>query len=517
VPKIWQIFAVNPFLTYVFPTPSKLSEMYTKRSFQVVIVRHGERADSAFGSDWTTKWFVNGEYLRQDLNMPSMLPTRPLQHWAADPPLTELGRWQAQQVGEAVAELANIGQIVCSPAWRCLQTADEFQGRLPGMPPVLVEPGLLEMGVWCVPGLHDALPERDPRAITFLPSPDEEIEEWYVRSDSVLRALLDRHAETGKGDLLIVAHGLSHEVLTHGCLSRSGPIPPKVLAAQGFNRKHVVLSELCKHGHAPLESFCGVAVLHYSSWNDELSSVNTSKPVSLTHGRNPTFNFMRSSNTSPRGILKSGSAGNFSPPAGASIDCAPAVVGCSPRGLRSSRDGSCSVPCLVTGHISGLASGSFHIPPQCNGVRIPLSESAQIWDCPSSRSHRQLPHPKRSTCGVVTSQWRNVSPRACYHPKATSETPLSTKLVRNDKAMIHQCSTTACVYPLLKQVVMRNGLQRREPSSRPRSSSPPADGVYRHRLHSGCLCMGSVAAPDATIPIGVCTLGSTVGLLPQHR
>lgn len=265
-----------------------------RRSFQIIIVRHGERVDAVFGQEWIHRFFsVDGQYVRQDLNMPATLPPRSRAHWAADPPLTELGHWQARQVGDALAGLASVAAIVSSPAARCLQTAEEIRQCLPGCPSITVEPGLLEMGSWCAPLLNGALQETW-EGVGELPGPDEGVEEWYHRSDLIMRLLMERHAEKSWGDLLIVAHGLSHETLLCGSLWGVGPVPEEVRKATGHQAKVEALFRLARQGTAPIDCFCGLAMVRYSRSRDEVNPLETCQALALTHRGNEPFVYMPS-------------------------------------------------------------------------------------------------------------------------------------------------------------------------------------------------------------------------------
>jgi hypothetical protein len=77
-----------------------------------VIVRHGERLD-----------YVEQE---QGRNWVASNQDRP---W--DPPLTQHGQWQAQQLGQEIERilkryaLPSVSHVYTSPLWRCRQTAQQ--------------------------------------------------------------------------------------------------------------------------------------------------------------------------------------------------------------------------------------------------------------------------------------------------------------------------------------------------------------------------------------------------------
>lgn len=274
--------------------------MQARRAFKICIVRHGERADHVFGPNWTSQFFESdGSYVRSDLNMPlpEEMPRRPLEDWAIDPPITELGRWQARQVGSALGDVAEFHAIVCSPSLRCLQTAEEIRRVLPTRPGVVTEPGLYEMTSWGSPNVLELFNSNgDQYSITAVPQADEGVEAWYERSAKVFFDIVERHQMYGRADLLIIAHALSHEVLTYSMLWQNGTIPQEVHLASGHEAKIQALCNSSRCGIAPIESFCGVAVLNFSA-DGFLTPLNPtdkdsgSKPVPLwmTHRHNLPF------------------------------------------------------------------------------------------------------------------------------------------------------------------------------------------------------------------------------------
>lgn len=295
-------------------------------AFNVIIVRHGERVDHVFGPQWLNQFFRDGEYVRRDLNMPTRLVQRPPEHWAIDPPLTELGRWQAKQTGEALASVPfNVGAITSSPSARCLQTAEEIRGCLPSLPGVVTEPGLFEMGSWNSPGVAEAFGVRDPYAITAAAPPDETVDEWYQRSDRVFRLLLKRHSDFGHEDLLIVAHGLSAEVLTYGMLYGDNPVPPEVSKAGTREGKIAAMCAAAHQGAAPIESYCGVAVLQYralAAEPDRLLQLDVPVPLTLTHRSNAPFVYQESA----RPWDQNGAVGDSARRRGRSLRAQPAAI-----------------------------------------------------------------------------------------------------------------------------------------------------------------------------------------------
>jgi broad specificity phosphatase PhoE len=278
------------------------------RDFKIIIVRHGERVDYVFG-DWTKHCFdSNGTYSRLDLNLPRKLFARPLHHWKHDTSITELGKWQARQVGDALSMSANIGVVCTSPALRCVQTASEIVSELPSQARLMVEPGLLEMGSWW-PGLlteeQILLPatklfelgfpvDASMSPVTALPRPDETMDEWFVRSRDVMQRLLQRHATTGVGDLLIVAHGGSHDTLTYSLRHPERPHVPNAIAAAGNPGEKInAFMQRLQRGRGPKNAFCGVACLQYQGSHNSVNVLDASR-FALTHMQNARFVFNES-------------------------------------------------------------------------------------------------------------------------------------------------------------------------------------------------------------------------------
>lgn len=47
-----------------------------KNKTRIFVMRHGERVDFTFGSNWLSYCWENGKYVQPDLNMPKELPSR---------------------------------------------------------------------------------------------------------------------------------------------------------------------------------------------------------------------------------------------------------------------------------------------------------------------------------------------------------------------------------------------------------------------------------------------------------
>lgn len=104
----------------------------------LLIMCHSECVDSVF-PNWTVDCFIAKEgteycsteelvYNRCDSNLPGALLERKgddqIFLWKRDPPITKIGSEQARLTGELFLEQnVNIECVLCSPAYRCLQTA----------------------------------------------------------------------------------------------------------------------------------------------------------------------------------------------------------------------------------------------------------------------------------------------------------------------------------------------------------------------------------------------------------
>ena len=123
-------------------------------SRRVYLVRHAERVDRIF-----PRWLVLGfpapeeaegegkarAWTPYDLNLPLGLERRPggFQQYAADPPVTEMGRLGAGLVGRGLGLLGHVwAGVYASPQLRCVQTAAVLCKAAGIRLPIKVEPGL---------------------------------------------------------------------------------------------------------------------------------------------------------------------------------------------------------------------------------------------------------------------------------------------------------------------------------------------------------------------------------------
>lgn len=217
--------------TIMEPTQAQLKT--NRRSMggkRIVILRHGERVDFAFGNAWTQFSFNEQNYIRMDLNMPLSLPPRHAEDWEKDSPLTTLGSFQSQQVGMSFKNFGvNFSKVFVSPSYRCVQTASEILNamELENLP-MNVEYGLFEWCVWYEMGLPNFLSEKELGVIfnineNYKPVMNrddleeitkESLEDFYTRSSSTMKQLLSYCDDEDDGDILIVAHAINLESCT---------------------------------------------------------------------------------------------------------------------------------------------------------------------------------------------------------------------------------------------------------------------------------------------------------------
>ncbi|XP_017036322.1 ecdysteroid-phosphate phosphatase isoform X4 [Drosophila kikkawai] len=201
--------------------PGSMDASHAKNR-KIYIMRHGERVDFTFGT-WIPYCFDEfGNYMRKDLNMPKALPRRKNspEGWQNDSPLTNVGVYQANLIGQALLEAqVQIDHVYCSPSYRCIQTCTSaLEGlKLTGKHKIKVEPGLFEWMAWYPSGVPDWLTKNELVEAKYnvdldyepvQPSSDltvrlkESTEQFYERNHDVIQQLLEQTT----GNILVVAH-----------------------------------------------------------------------------------------------------------------------------------------------------------------------------------------------------------------------------------------------------------------------------------------------------------------------
>ena len=175
-------------------------------------------------------------YNRFNLNMPlgttMHLPRRPIHQYVDDSPLTHCGHWQAATVGAAFAG-HSIAAVYCSPALRCVQTAEEvvraagLTGRK-GWKGIRIEPALFEWMGWYSTCPAFLTPRQlkdngfsidvDWQPLSTFPPIQETQQGWYIRSAALVHALLTDAQQQQTGNVLMVGHAGTHDTVTFSLL-----------------------------------------------------------------------------------------------------------------------------------------------------------------------------------------------------------------------------------------------------------------------------------------------------------
>ncbi|XP_031849918.1 ecdysteroid phosphate phosphatase isoform X2 [Nomia melanderi] len=199
--------------------PIEASEAISPSSRQIFICRHGERVDFTFGA-WIPYCFEsNGSYVRRDLNMPKEIPSRNIQDFQNDSPLTTVGEVQAGLVGEAMKSSSiKIDVAFTSPSLRCIQTLAHILKGFDSNIPMKIEPGLIEWLAWYPNGVPVWMTSEELMKAGFnidksydpvikakeLPL-KENAAQYYERSYELIKRII----ESTVGNILIVAHAAS--------------------------------------------------------------------------------------------------------------------------------------------------------------------------------------------------------------------------------------------------------------------------------------------------------------------
>lgn len=208
-------------------------------SRKLVVIRHGERIDFAFGNGWIPVCFgEGGVYKRRDLNQPESVPKRndPFE-FSLDTPLTVIGNFQASATGKALkAEGIKFSHVYVSPSLRCLQTAVTIIKEMNCNLPINVEPALFEWLSWYPPSKRPVFLTSQQMLenginINTTYEPLMTLEDLFAKETETLSDYYDRSflfstqvIKTTTGNILLVAHASSLDTCTRqmtGCPSRT--------------------------------------------------------------------------------------------------------------------------------------------------------------------------------------------------------------------------------------------------------------------------------------------------------
>ncbi|CAF0804251.1 unnamed protein product [Rotaria sordida] len=204
---------------------------------RIFIIRHGERVDRCFGSNWFMLAFDHfGQYHPYHTNLPPHLPVRSNPFfWAFDTPLTRNGLNAAQNVGRVLGiNKFEPTHVYSSPAMRCILTTYQILKGLglENQLPIRIEPGLLELGAarfgmsiflksidWHKYGINVDLSYQP--IIPTVPQ-TERANAYYLRSKYVIREIEQRHDNQNSPalNILIVGHATSPDTLTWDLVGR---------------------------------------------------------------------------------------------------------------------------------------------------------------------------------------------------------------------------------------------------------------------------------------------------------
>lgn len=204
---------------------------------KLFIMRHVERVDKTFAEWLPFAYDRHGVYSQIDVNLPTKLFDRgeatmqPAFEWARDPPITEIGKYQAFLMGREFRRVVGslrLSYVYSSPAYRCVQTAYHFLRGL-DCPThkikIRIEPGLYE---W-----HERRSEAIPTFLTttilreevpdidrgYIPIINRERLESIIKTETTMAAVYERHFRVsnritknlGDGHTVFVAHAINFE------------------------------------------------------------------------------------------------------------------------------------------------------------------------------------------------------------------------------------------------------------------------------------------------------------------
>ena len=214
-------------------------------SRQLVVIRHGERVDFAFGNGWIPVCFgEKGVYKRRDLNQPETIVKRnDAFDFSLDTPLTVLGSFQASLTGQALKSAGiKFSHVFASPSLRCLETATKIVKEMGLSVSIKVEPGLFEWLSWYPPSkrpvflttqqLIDNGFNVDTSYEAVIPHQQlfaketESLSDYYDRSHFLSSELTKRNP----GNILLVAHASTLDTCTRQLTGGSARTPGDFLS-----------------------------------------------------------------------------------------------------------------------------------------------------------------------------------------------------------------------------------------------------------------------------------------------
>ena len=224
------------------------------------IIRHGERVDRYFGTNWFMLAFDQlGQYRPYHINFPPDLPSRPNKYfWALDTPLTRDGLNAAQNVGRVLGlNKFEPTYVYSSPAMRCISTTYQILKGLglENKVSIRIEPGLLELGAarfgmsifikpidWQNYGINvDASYQPLIQNI----DPLEREGAYYLRSKNIIRQIEQNHSNfaSSTNNILLVGHATSPETLTWDLVGRQPNIYDLYTVSLNIGYLQMVITE----------------------------------------------------------------------------------------------------------------------------------------------------------------------------------------------------------------------------------------------------------------------------------
>ncbi|TKR93205.1 hypothetical protein L596_007702 [Steinernema carpocapsae] len=204
----------------------------------VLLMRSAEDVKSVFGPSWMNYVQRHGNSLRfSDGNVPRQLSAYKRADLSLDAPITPTGKFTAQLVARAIfnANVVPTGGIFCSPALRCIETADAIAAFLDMQ--FNVENALYQPFAWVERDYEPSIEtcawladyhtlKKSPRVNRsyepLLPFASIDEEESEVESLGRIHAAVQQIADRERnGPVLIIAHAITLQVAENACNEKS--------------------------------------------------------------------------------------------------------------------------------------------------------------------------------------------------------------------------------------------------------------------------------------------------------